>query len=334
MTRVSIGSRGLSVGSRARNLTRGVSRPASCCRRAKCRVTRAAVLPGYEGMSEMNQSEMQDLLFPPSPKLVVPEANLYLPGNGMPAMPEELMGLGGMDVRAGAASPALAERGGGYDEHRPKTPPPDLPSLLLDSRIVYLGMPLVPAVTELIVAELLYLQYTDAYKPVYLYINSTGCTRADGTTVGFETEATAIYDTMSYVGVEVQTVGVGVAIGQACMLLSAGAPGKRYMLPHATAMLQQPRVPSTGQRQAVEIYIKWQETLRMKKTYLDILSRTTGHSLEKLDNDMLRPLYMQPLDAVEYGIVDKILTKDEKGIDTVKGSKQWDKDAGFVVPGQ
>jgi len=142
---------------------------------------------------------------------------------------------------------------------------------------------LVPAVTELIVAELLYLQYTSPSKPIYLYINSTGCTRADGTTVGFETEATAIYDTMSYSNVEVQTVGVGVAIGQACMLLSAGAKGKRFMLPHATAMLQQPRVPSTGQRQAVEIYIKWQEVLRMKKTYLDILSRTTGHSLEKLD---------------------------------------------------
>lgn len=192
-------------------------------------------------------------------------------------------------------------------------------------------MPLVPAVTELIVAELLYLQYTDANKPLYMYINSTGCTRADGTTVGFETEATAIYDTMSYVGVECQTVGVGVAVGQACMLLSAGAKGKRFMLPHATAMLQQPRVPSTGSRQAVEIYIKWQEVLRMKKTYLDILSRTTGHSLEKLDADMLRPLYMQPLDALEYGIIDKILTKDEPAIDTVKSGAQWDTDAGLVA---
>jgi ATP-dependent Clp endopeptidase proteolytic subunit ClpP len=167
---------------------------------------------------------------------------------------------------------------------------------------------LVPAVTELIVAELLYLQYTSQSKPIFLYINSTGCTRADGTTVGFETEATAIYDTMSYSNVEVQTVGVGVAIGQACMLLSAGAKGKRFMLPHATAMLQQPRVPSTGQRQAVEIYIKWQEVLRMKKTYLDILSRTTGHSLDKLDRvssnlTSLRPthhLSSQPREATTH----------------------------------
>eukprot|EP00242_Pyramimonas_sp_CCMP2087_P003748 CAMPEP_0198212558 /NCGR_PEP_ID=MMETSP1445-20131203/26594_1 /TAXON_ID=36898 /ORGANISM="Pyramimonas sp., Strain CCMP2087" /LENGTH=331 /DNA_ID=CAMNT_0043887033 /DNA_START=25 /DNA_END=1020 /DNA_ORIENTATION=+ len=257
-----------------------------------------------------------------APSVDFAQANLILPEMGLPTFP---------GVFAGSASPAVsAGGGGGYDAHRPKTPPPDLPSLLLDSRIVYLGMPLVPAVTELIVAELLYLQYTDATKPLYIYINSTGCTRADGTTVGFETEATAIYDTMSYIGVECQTVGVGVAVGQACMLLSAGTKGKRFMLPHATAMLQQPRVPSTGSRQAVEIYIKWQEVLRMKKTYLDILSRTTGHSLEKLDKDMLRPLYMQPLDAVEYGVIDKILTKDEPAIATVKSGAQWDTDAGLV----
>jgi ATP-dependent Clp endopeptidase proteolytic subunit ClpP len=286
-------------------------------------------MTGASGLGELAESQMRDLLFPPTPELIVPQSNLYLPQAGLPAMPEELMGVGGMpEVRAGAASPAVAA-GAGYDEHRPKTPPPDLPSLLLDSRIIYLGMPLVPAVTELIVAELLYLQYTNSTKPVFLYINSTGCTRADGTTVGFETEATAIYDTMSYVGTEIQTVGVGVAIGQACMLLSAGAPGKRFMLPHATAMLQQPRVPSTGQRQAVEIYIKWQETLRMKKTYLDILSRTTGHSLEKLDRDMLRPLYMQPKDALEYRIIDKILSKDDPAIDSVKGANVWDKEAGL-----
>ena len=120
-------------------------------------------------------------------------------------------------------------------------------------------MPLVPAVTELVVAELLYLKYQDAHKPAYVYVNSTGCSRADGETVGYETEAMAIYDTMNYVGMPIYTVGTGVAIGQACMLLSAGNKGKRYMLPHATAMLHQPRVPSSGQRQAVEIALKWKE---------------------------------------------------------------------------
>ena len=193
--------------------------------------------------------------------------------------------------------------------------------------------------TELIVAELLYMQYTDARKPVYMYINSTGCTRADGETVGFETEATAIYDTMNYISAPVYTVGIGVAIGQACMLLSAGNKGNRYMMPHATAMLHQPRVPSTGQRQAIEVYIKWREVLSQKRAMLDILHSTTGHAHEKLDRDMARPLYMQPADALSYGVIDKIMKETDKGAknggdvisDTVKGGAQWDKEAGLVA---
>ncbi|GMH36189.1 hypothetical protein BSKO_04057 [Bryopsis sp. KO-2023] len=234
------------------------------------------------------------------------------------------------DISAAAGAPAQVSAG--YDDHKPRTPPPDLPSLLLDSRICYLGMPLVPAVTELIIAELFYLQHKDMHKPIYMYINSTGTTRADGQTVGFETEGTAIFDTMCYVKNEVHTVGVGVAIGQSCMLLSAGAKGKRFMLPHATAMLHQPRVPPTGQRQAIEIQIKWREVLAQKQALLKILSRTTGHSAEKLDKDMQRPLYMQPADAMEYGIIDKIVEaeKDVGMIDDVKSSAQWDKEAGLV----
>ena len=166
---------------------------------------------------------------------------------------------------------------------------------------------LVPAVSELICAELMYLQYLDAKKLIYMYINSTGTTRADGETVGFETEATAIYDTMNFVANDIATVGVGVAIGQACMLLSAGKKGKRFMLPHATAMLQQPRLPPTGQRQAVEVEIRWREVLAQKKSFLKILNKTTGHSVEKLDADLQRPLYMQPKDAIEYGVIDGIV---------------------------
>mmetsp|Transcript_17580 Transcript_17580/g.44614 ORF Transcript_17580/g.44614 Transcript_17580/m.44614 type:complete len:302 (+) Transcript_17580:134-1039(+) len=242
-------------------------------------------------------------------------------------MPEEYRPyIPAVEAVAGGAVAA-----GGGDEHKPKTPPPDLPSLLLDSRIVYLGMPLVPAVSELIIAELLYLQYKDRQKPMFLYINSTGCTRADGETVGFETEGTAILDTMNYVGNDIHTVGVGVAIGQACMLLSAGTKGKRFMLEHATAMLHQPRVPPTGQRQATEIAIKWKEVLAQKQAYLKILSRTTGHSVAKLDKDMQRPLYMQPKDALSYGVIDGIVKADTKIIDDVKNSAQWDKEAGLVA---
>eukprot|EP00887_Chlorella_sp_A99_P004139 scaffold23.g4139.t1 len=201
-----------------------------------------------------------------------------------------------LEVSAGMGAPGAAASSGG-DDHKPRTPPPDLPSLLLDSRIVYLGMPLVPAVTELIIAEMLYLQHKDRTKPMYLYINSTGTTRADGETVGFETEGTAIYDTMCFIKNEVHTVGVGVAIGQSCMLLSAGQKGKRFMLEHATAMLHQPRVPPTGQRQAIEIQIKWRE----------------------------------PRDAIEYGIIDGIVTPEKQIIDDVKSAEQWDKEAGLVA---
>ncbi|GAB4817093.1 hypothetical protein N2152v2_004139 [Parachlorella kessleri] len=232
-------------------------------------------------------------------------------------------------IEASSGAPGAAVSSGG-DDHKPRTPPPDLPSLLLDSRICYLGMPLVPAVTELIIAEMLYLQHKDRTKPIYLYINSTGTTRADGETVGFETEGTAIYDTMCFVKNEVHTVGVGVAIGQSCMLLSAGAKGKRFMLEHATAMLHQPRVPPTGQRQAIEIQIKWMEVLAQKQNMLNILARTTGHSVEKLDRDMQRPLYMQPKDALEYGIIDGIVTPEKQIIDEVKSADQWDKEAGLV----
>lgn len=227
-------------------------------------------------------------------------------------------------------SPASASPSSSYNEHKPKTPPPDLPSLLLDSRIVYIGMPLVPAVTELIVSELLYMQYTDSSRPCYIYINSTGCQRADGEVVGFETEATSIYDTMKYIGNEIYTVGTGVAIGQACMILSAGDKGKRFMTPHATAMLHQPRVPSTGQRQAIELHLKWKEVLEQKKAMINILSQTTGHSKDKVDKDIQRPFYMTASDAISYGIVDRVVDRNAQAIDSVLTNDEWDSAAGLI----
>ena len=134
-------------------------------------------------------------------------------------------------------------------------------------------------------------------------------------------------------------MGTGVALGQACMLLASGHKGHRYMMPHATAMLHQPRVPSTGQRQAIEVYIKWREVLAQKQEMLDILHLHTGNSREKLDRDMQRPLYMQPADALEYGVIDKVMVPTDKGkkggmstmiTDRVTGSDDWDKAAGLV----
>lgn len=210
--------------------------------------------------------------------------------------------------------------------------PPDLASILLHHRIVYLGMPLVPAVTELIIAELLYLEYEERGKPISLYINSTGTTRADNETVGLETEGTAIYDAMRQVHGTISTLCVGVAIGQACMLLSAGTKGQRFMMQNATAMLHQPRVPPTGLRQAIEIQNKWKHVLSQKQKLLDILSRHTGHSPEKIDRDMRRPFYMNSTEAIEYGIIDCALKSNDRGRKTqssADSSPKVDKAAGF-----
>lgn len=190
-----------------------------------------------------------------------------------------------------------------------RTPPPDLPSLLLNERIVYLGMPLVPAVTELIIAELLYLQYEDPDKPIKIYINSTGTSGYNGDPVGFETEAFAICDTMRYIKPPIHTICLGSAMGMAAMLLSAGTKGCRASLPNATIILHQPK--SYAQGQATDIQIRAKEVLANKATMIDILSRNTGQSTEKIAKDMDRLFYITPYQAVEYGLIDRVLEKQD-----------------------
>ena len=138
-----------------------------------------------------------------------------------------------------------------------RTPPPDLPSLLLKERIVYLGLPLFSDddakrqmgidVTELIIAQLLYLEFDNPEKPIFFYINSTGTSWYTGDAVGFETEAFAIADTLRYVKPPVHTICIGQAMGTAAMILSAGTKGNRAALPHASIVLHQPRSGARGQ---------------------------------------------------------------------------------------
>lgn len=192
-----------------------------------------------------------------------------------------------------------------YGDAYYRTPPPDLPSLLLKERIVYLGMPLVPAVTELIIAELLYLQYEDPEKPIKIYINSTGTSHYNGEPVGFETEAFAICDTISYIKPPVHTICLGSAMGMAAMLLSAGTKGFRASLPNATIVLHQPKSYARGQ--ATDIQIRAKEVLANKATMLDILSRNTGQTTEKIAKDMDRLFYLSPEAAKEYGLIDRVL---------------------------
>jgi ATP-dependent Clp protease, protease subunit len=205
--------------------------------------------------------------------------------------------------------PIKAVQASYYGDNSYRTPPPDLPSLLLKERIVYLGMPLVPAVTELIVAELLFLQSDDPEKPIKIYINSTGTSGYNGDPVGFETEAFAIYDTMKYIKPPIHTICIGSAMGMAAMLLSAGTKGCRASLPHTTIVLHQPK--SYAQGQATDIQIRAKEVLANKATMLDILAKTTGQDKVKVEKDMDRLFYMTPHQAVEYGLIDRVFEKDE-----------------------
>jgi len=189
-------------------------------------------------------------------------------------------------------------------------PPPDLPSLLLHNRIVYIGMPLVPAVTELVIAQLLFLNYESSDKPIYMYINSPGTSNANGQPVGFETEAFAIADCMRYIKPPVHTIALGSAFGAAAMLLSMGKKGSRYALPNATIMLNQPKGQARGQ--ASDIKIRAKEVLANRATYCSLLAQATGKDEAAVLADCERVKYLQPEEAVEYGLIDKVLhsTKD------------------------
>lgn len=181
-------------------------------------------------------------------------------------------------------------------------PPPDLPSLLLNNRIVYLGLALVPAVTELIVAELLFLNYESVDKSVYMYINSPG-------TGSFETEAFAIADTMDYIGPDIETICIGTAYGTAAMLLSNGKKGTRACLPNASIMLAQPRSQARGQ--ASDIKLKAREVLHSRTAINTMVAENSGQTVEKVTLDSSRTKYFSAEQAMAYGIVDKVLRSQD-----------------------
>jgi len=166
-------------------------------------------------------------------------------------------------------------------------------------------------VSELLIAQLLYLQYDSPSKPLIMYINSPGTTTEQGQPVGFETEAFSIADTMAYVEAPIQTVLVGKAYGLAAMLLACGDKGSRSALPYGTVMLHQPR-GQQAQGQASDIAIKAREVLLNRKVALDIMSQATGVTVEKLTEDTNRCMYLDAEAAKAYGIVDKIVDNVNK----------------------
>jgi ATP-dependent Clp protease protease subunit len=213
-------------------------------------------------------------------------------------------------------SPTQAVQAPYYGDANIRTPPPDLPSLLLKERIIYLGLPLVSSddfkrqlgvdVTKLIIAQLLYLQFDDPEKPIYFYINSTGTSWYSGDAIGQETEAFAICDTMNYVKPPVHTICIGQAMGTAAMILACGTKGFRASLPNATIVLNQARM-GMGRSQATDIQIRAKEVLANKQAMLELLSHKTGQTAEKIARDTDRMFYMTPEQAKDYGLIDRVL---------------------------
>lgn len=201
-------------------------------------------------------------------------------------------------------------RGGARGYGRPRTAPPDLPSLLLDARICYLGMPIVPAVTELLVAQFMWLDYDNPSKPIYLYINSPGTQDEKMETVGSETEAYAIADMMSYVKSDVYTVNCGMAYGQAAMLLSLGTKGYRAVQPNSNTKLYLPKV-NRSSGAVIDMWIKAKELDANTEYYIELLAKGTGKSKEEITKDVQRPKYLQAQEAIDYGIADKIISSQD-----------------------
>lgn len=174
----------------------------------------------------------------------------------------------------------------------------DIYSRLLKDRIIFIGQEVEDAMANLVVAQLLFLESEDPDKDVFLYINSPG---------GVVTAGLAIYDTMQYIKCPVSTICTGQAASMAAVLLAGGDPGKRITLPNARIMIHQPMGGARGQAQ--DIKIQADEILRIRKTLNDILARHTGQPLEVIERDTDRDFYMSGAQAVEYGLVDKVIEK-------------------------
>jgi len=175
----------------------------------------------------------------------------------------------------------------------------DIFSRLLRERIIFLGTPIDDMVANLIVAQLLLLDSENPEKDIMLYINSPG---------GSVTAGLAIYDTMQHIRADVQTICLGQAASMGAFLLCSGAKGKRMALPHSRVLIHQPLGGAQGQ--ATDIEIQAQEILRIKKTLNEIMASNTGQSIKKIEKDTDRDYIMTPEEALEYGMIDKVITKD------------------------
>jgi ATP-dependent Clp protease protease subunit len=174
----------------------------------------------------------------------------------------------------------------------------DIYSRLLGHRVVFLGRPVDADTANLIVAQLIHLESEDPEKDISLYINSPG---------GEMSSMMAIYDTMQHVRPEVMTACIGMAASAAALILAAGSPGKRYVLPHARVLIHQPHLTGGLEGQASDIEIHAREIVRQKEEMTAILARHTGQTPETIAADTDRDRWLTAEQAVEYGLVDSIM---------------------------
>ncbi|MGR3973902.1 MAG: ATP-dependent Clp protease proteolytic subunit [Candidatus Rhabdochlamydia sp.] len=177
----------------------------------------------------------------------------------------------------------------------------DIFSRLLKDRIIFIGTEINDIVANNVIAQLLFLKAEDPKKDISIYINSPG---------GYISSGLAIYDTMKFAGCDINTYCIGQAASMGSLLLAAGTKGKRFALPHSRVMIHQPAGGITGT--SADIAVQAQEILEMKKITTKILSECTGKSLEQITKDSDRDFYMNPQQALDYGIIDKILYQTPK----------------------
>ena len=174
----------------------------------------------------------------------------------------------------------------------------DIYSRLLKERIIFLGGPIDDSVANVVVAQLLFLESEDPDKDIHLYINSPG---------GVVTAGLAIYDTMQYIKPDVSTICIGQAASMGSILLTAGAAGRRYALPHARIMIHQPLGGAQGQ--STDIQIQAKEILRLREVGNNILAHHTGQDPEKINVDTERDNFMSAEEAKAYGLIDEVVTR-------------------------
>lgn len=177
----------------------------------------------------------------------------------------------------------------------------DIYSRLLKDRIIMLSGPIEDDMANSIVAQLLFLDAQDSTKDIYLYINSPG---------GVVTSGMAIYDTMNFIKADVQTIVIGMAASMASVLVSSGAKGKRFGLPHSTVMIHQPSGGAQGQQ--TEIQIAAEEILKTRKMINGILAENSGQPIEQIERDTERDHYLTAQEAVDYGLLDEIMENSAK----------------------